>query len=328
MSDATIRLYLPPRTRPMAGGRRDPLLDELGAPLAGGIFEAADRHLARQAVWGHRVGLVDPVDGESAVMAWCAMQRDREAPATYVGPQLFFDPAAFIAPVLPPGGLTSDATFAAYMAGAPVHIENSTTSVSTARLSVRQASQPPSPLWRRTVPAPRLNYPRYPAHHEKWTRWEFKITSVPAPKHLANWLSAQREGWWTKFATHRFLADAAESAIIAYDSQARAVPASYWQSDVDFDPDGDLYLRSDRRTPLYRRLRFHAAADVPALAVDRAARALGDVKAAILEALAEHAADFEGMSIAERVAILGELLPFSIATIRTFTYRAYAGARR
>jgi hypothetical protein len=65
-----IRLYaLPPRVPHLAGARCDPLLHELGAPAAGGIFEAADRHLARQAVWAHRAALVDPVDSEAAVMA-------------------------------------------------------------------------------------------------------------------------------------------------------------------------------------------------------------------------------------------------------------------
>jgi hypothetical protein len=71
-----IRLYaLPPRMPPLAGATRvDELLDQLGAPAAGGIFEAADRHLARQAVWAQRAALVDPVEGEGAILAWCAMQ--------------------------------------------------------------------------------------------------------------------------------------------------------------------------------------------------------------------------------------------------------------
>jgi hypothetical protein len=177
--------------------------------------------------------------------------------------------------------------------------------------------------------APRgLNYPRHPSHYEIWRRWELQITSVSAPNQILNWWRTQRAVWWTKFATHRFLSDAAEGVIVAYDSQARDVPATYWQSDVDFDPQrGDLYCRHDGRLPLRRSLRFHAADDVPAAAAARAARNLGDVKAAILEAMAEHADDLAGLPISERVAIIADLLPFPAATVRTVVYRACAFSR-
>jgi hypothetical protein len=128
---------------------------------------------------------------------------------------------------------------------------------------------------------------------------------------------------------HRFLADAAAGAIVAYDPGAYAVPETFWESDVDFDADrGDLYCRHDGRLPLRRALRFHAEGDAPALAVDRAARALGDVKAAILEAMLDHADDLAGLPISERVAILAELLPFPAPTIRSYVYRALAADRQ
>jgi hypothetical protein len=61
-----ILLYaLPPRVL-LAGARRDPLLREVGAPAAGGIFVASDRHLARQGIASHKVAMVDPVDAEFA----------------------------------------------------------------------------------------------------------------------------------------------------------------------------------------------------------------------------------------------------------------------
>jgi hypothetical protein len=133
----------------------------------------------------------------------------------------------------------------------------------------------------------------------------------------------RRADWWGRFAVHRFLADAAAGAIVAYDSQARDVPETYWESDVDFDPErGDLYCRHDGRLPLRRALRFHAASDVPALAVDRAARALGDVKAAVIAAMIEHADDFDGLPISDQIAILADLLPFPAPPIRSYVYRA------
>jgi hypothetical protein len=127
----------------------------------------------------------------------------------------------------------------------------------------------------------------------------------------------------------RFISAAAAGAITGYDHPGLyECPASWFRSDIDFDIiRGDLYLRGDRRLPWRRGLRFYAQGDAPALAVDRAARQLGDVKAAILAALAEHAADFVGMPTAERVAILSEILPFPHATVRTVVYRSLAVSR-
>jgi hypothetical protein len=73
------------------------------------------------------------------------MQRSREAPATYVGPLLFYDTAAFNTPTLPPGGLSAHEALTAYIEGAPVPL-----SLPSARLSVRSWRQPPANPWRRT----------------------------------------------------------------------------------------------------------------------------------------------------------------------------------
>jgi hypothetical protein len=54
-------------------------------------------------------------------------------------------------------------------------------------------------------------------------------------------------------------------------------------------------FRCDRRLPLYRRLHFHEASDVPALAADRAAGALGDIKRAVIEAMRDYAAELDGL---------------------------------
>jgi hypothetical protein len=115
---------------------------------------------------------------------------------------------------------------------------------------------------------------------------------------------------------------------VGYDPQAHDVPSTFWESDVDFDPVlGNLYGRHDARMPLCRRLRFHAAADVPTLAVERAALALGGVKSAVIAALAEYSEELDGLPISERVAILAELLSYPLDTIRSYTYRALAGRR-
>jgi hypothetical protein len=165
------------------------------------------------------------------------------------------------------------------------------------------------------VPAPRLNYPRYPDHLEKWQRFEFQIRRLPAAKQITNWCQTLRTEWWTRFAVHRFLADAAADVIVGYDPGAYEVPSTYWESDIDFDPQrGDLYCRHDGRLPLRRALRFYAEGDAPALAVERAARQIGDVK--------------EALPVSERVAILAELLPFPASTVRSVVYRALAGRRR
>jgi hypothetical protein len=149
-----------------------------------------------------------------------------------------------------------------------------------------------------------------------------QLRALPGPKYLTEWIKAQRNEFWRRFAVHRFLADAAAGAIVAYDSQARDVPSTYWQSDVDFDPQrGDLYCRHDGRLPLRRSLCFHAAADVPALAAERAARGLGDVKAAVIEALAEYADDLAGLRLTDQVEMLAELLPYPHSTVRSYLYR-------
>jgi hypothetical protein len=49
-----------------------------------------------------------------------------------------------------------------------------------------------------------------------------------------------------------------------YDGNAEAVPRSWWESDVEFDPErGALFGLEDRRVPLAAALRFHQADDLP-----------------------------------------------------------------
>jgi hypothetical protein len=59
-----------------------------------------------------------------------------------------------------------------------------------------------------------------------------------------NWCQTLRTEWWHRFAVCRLLADAAEGKIVAYHGpHAHAVPASYFDSDVDLDATvGDLFL--------------------------------------------------------------------------------------
>jgi hypothetical protein len=230
--------------------------------------------------------------------------------------------------VLPTGGLSAGEAIEAYLNAAPM--AGLAKGCGVRRLSVRQFRHPPATLWRRTVPAPRgLNYSRYPEHLQRWNRFEMQLRALPGPKYLAQWIKAQRSEFWRKFAIHRLLADAAAGAIVAYDSQARDVPATHWESDVDFDPErGDVYCRHDSRLPLRRALRFHSAADIPAAAAARAALALGDVKAAVLAALVEHAEELSELKLlSDRVALLAELLPFPAPTIRSYVYRAAAQSR-
>jgi hypothetical protein len=224
------------------------------------------------------------------------------------------------------GGLPAREAIAAYMAGAPVPLSADESVTVPTRLSVRRYSQPPATLWRRTVPAPRLNYPRYPEHHEKWQRFEMQLRLPPGPTYLANWCRRQRADWWRRFALFRFLQDAAEGKIVAYDPGAYDVPSSFFESDVDISFErGELFCRHDRRVPLRHGLRFYAEGDAPAAAIDRAARQSGEVRRAILREMAEHAAELDGRPIPERIEILIDLLPsFSSASIRSHVYRALA----
>jgi hypothetical protein len=158
------------------------------------------------------------------------------------------------------------------------------TPLATARSSVRQFRQPPTALWRRSVGAPRFNYPRYPEHFELWQRFEMRLRALPDPHGLARWYRWLRAGWWTRFALARFLADAADGAIVAYQPDGSDAPASFFESDVDLDPEGPIFCRRDRRIPLLAHLRFYRADDPPAAAIAlRAARLANGMKGALTQ---------------------------------------------
>ena len=133
---------------------RVPVLDALDAPEAGGIVETADRHLARQAVplsttrsrWSTRSTT------RGVILLWRMMERERDGvpvrplPRTLVVLRSRGLPGAGAAegraigprcrrPVS--GGLAGAAGAAGLSAAVG-----------------RRYSEPPSPLWRRTVPAP------------------------------------------------------------------------------------------------------------------------------------------------------------------------------
>src|SRR5579885_1292601 len=91
-----MRLWAPP-LRP--GARRDPAIAELLAdvPANGGIFEADftgdTRHVIRQAIAEHRLGLVDPIPGEFVAPLHWAMRLDPRM-SVFVGPEVHFDVSA------------------------------------------------------------------------------------------------------------------------------------------------------------------------------------------------------------------------------------------
>jgi hypothetical protein len=161
------------------------------------------------------------------------------------------------APVLPDNGLDARDALSRYLAGAPLPL-----ALPTGRLSIRHYAAPPSPLWRRTVPAPRWNCARELDGVERWQRWERQLCALPEARGLARWYQRLRAAHWARVAVHRFLQDAAAGSIVAYAPKGEETPASFWESDVDFDPEfGAVFYRCDCRIPAAARLRFHRADD-------------------------------------------------------------------
>jgi hypothetical protein len=96
------------------------------------------------------------------------------------------------------------------------------------------------------------------------------MRALPDPRGLARWYRRLRSDWWGRFAVSRFLADAASSAIVGHELDSNEALASFWESDVDYDPEhGAIFCRRDRRVHLLARLRFHAGGDQPAEAIAR-----------------------------------------------------------
>jgi hypothetical protein len=80
---------------------------------------------AATAIAEHRMAIVNPAPAhaELLALAWACLQPDPEAPQSeprLVGPQIYFDPSGFTAPVLPIGGVTVGEALAAYVDAAPV----------------------------------------------------------------------------------------------------------------------------------------------------------------------------------------------------------------
>src|SRR5579885_344365 len=185
-----MRLWAPP-LRP--GARRDPAIAGLVAemPAGGGVVDVAfagdARHVIRQAIAEHRLGLVDPIPGEFVAPLHWAMRLDPRM-SVFVGPEVHFDVTAIEWPTVPVVGMTLREAAAAYLAAVPASVPL------PARVAVRHFADV-SPAWRRTVSPPRgLNCQRNPLHYDRWRRFERDLRALPSPARLRKWYADVRTG--------------------------------------------------------------------------------------------------------------------------------------
>jgi hypothetical protein len=273
-----VRLYLPPpRTPLLPGAQLDQFLHyDLGGPPAGGVF-VADRHLARQAFVNHQVAAVDPIDTEFAMVSWWSMRPDLEDAQVYRGPLLFFDTSTYT-PTLPEGGLPVASALRLYLDATGVSLKMPD------RIALRQHRHEPRQLVRRLV--------QMPAGLRNRDLFEARLRMLPSPRSLWLWQKRMREAFWQSHAIYRFLADLASEAIVAFQGNGEEAPASYFESDVQFDPAlGAIFLKSDFRIPIRSGLHCFRLGDIPpkALALRQARYEIGMRGARTLKVRAKQA---------------------------------------